>query len=197
MAISLFGSASRFAQFYCLPAFAMSQGKSEEDGMSIIYTMSAFSVLGVVVGGFLADRSGYIAGIGLSQLAMGLFTLVLWTPSTTALAPMFVYAIFSGISSGILAAVFPPSIAQMFGISRLATTAGLVLAACMPAILATTPAATEFLTLAAGNRSTAWLIALSGVFSLVAGFIGLFLPLLQRRHVAQSVRKQTSGAWMQ
>ncbi|KAJ1649458.1 hypothetical protein GGF38_006106, partial [Coemansia sp. RSA 25] len=67
------------------------------------------------------------------------------TSEHNSMAPVYVYAVLFAASSGVLAAVLPPGIAQMFGSARLATTMGLVIAASTPAILIMTPVSIEFL----------------------------------------------------
>ncbi|KAJ2806806.1 hypothetical protein H4R20_001543 [Coemansia guatemalensis] len=193
MAMALFAAAARFAQLLCLPVFARTAG-AENDIGGVVYAVGAALLVGMVLGGTAADKSGYIAGLGLSELILGLFTLALYTPSTS-IAPLYVFSVVFGLTTGTLASVLPAAIAQMFGMQRLATTTGLVLSACAPALLATAPAAIRFNQLAIEGSSVAWLSAISGVFSIVAGFLGLMLPVLQRRYVKLFTRKETSYAW--
>ncbi|KAJ1770159.1 hypothetical protein LPJ74_003446 [Coemansia sp. RSA 1843] len=194
MAMALFAAASRFAQFLCLPAFARANGLRHDDASNVIYALGASLLVGAIGGGLCADRTGYVAGLGLSELLMGAFTLVLWAPASSP-APMFIYAVLFGLCSGALAAVLPAVVAQMFGVPRLASTIGLVVVVTMPAILVSVPAAARFLDLADHHRSTAWLTAISGVLSLVAGVLGLTLPLLERRHRRRMVQHDTASAF--
>ncbi|KAJ2846348.1 Golgi transport complex subunit 3, partial [Coemansia brasiliensis] len=184
MTMAFFAAAARFAQLLCLPMFARAAGVEADTG-GILYVMGAALFLGMIVGGAGADKTGYIAGIGLSELVLGIFTLVLYTPSSSV-APLYAFSAVFGLTTGTLAAVLPAAIAQMFGTTRLATSTGLVLAACAPALLATTPAALKFLHLLDKGSSTAWLSGISGVFSVIAGTIGMLLPVLQRRYIPMS-----------
>ncbi|KAJ2078323.1 hypothetical protein H4R24_004562 [Coemansia sp. RSA 988] len=193
MTMALFAAAARFAQLLCLPIFARAAG-AENDIGGVVYTVGAALLVGMVLGGTAADKSGYIAGLGLSELILGLFTLALYTPSAS-IAPLYVFSVVFGLTTGTLASVLPAAIAQMFGVQRLATTTGLVIAACAPALLATTPAAIKFNQLAIEGSSVSWLSAISGVFSIVAGVLGLMLPVLQRRYVRLFTRKETSYSW--
>ncbi|KAJ2006835.1 hypothetical protein H4R26_001146 [Coemansia thaxteri] len=196
LVMSLLVAAARFAQALCLPVFARVHGASRNDAYNIIYAMGAASLVGAVLGGKVADRTGYIAGIGLCELLMGLFTLVIWLPAAeSTISPVYIYCVAYGVSLGVFAAVLPPGIAQMFGSARLATTMGLVVTASAPAILIMTPASIKFLDVLGSGYSTAWLIALSGVFSLVAGCLGFLLPYLQRRHARQVLRRQSTISW--
>ncbi|KAJ2502210.1 hypothetical protein GGH96_001282 [Coemansia sp. RSA 1972] len=193
MMMALLASCARFAQLLCLPMFARSSGVAN-DAAGVLYATGASLLVGMVCGGFVADSTGYIAGIGLSELILGLFTLVLYTPSTSP-APMHVFAVVFGLTTGTLAAVLPASIAQMFGTPRVASTTGLVLAACAPALLATTPAALKFMHLLEEGKTVAWLSAISGVFSVLAGCIGMMLPVLQRRYVRMFTKRESAIAW--
>ncbi|KAJ2156122.1 hypothetical protein GGF46_005399 [Coemansia sp. RSA 552] len=193
MLMALFAAAARFAQLLSLPVLARAAG-AEDDAAGVLYTMGASLLAGMIAGGAAADKTGYIAGIGLSELVLGIFTLALYTPSTTV-APMYVFAVVFGLTSGTLAAVLPGALAQMFGTKRLATTTGLVLVACAPAILATAPAAIKFLHLLEEGRSIAWLSAISGVFSVVAGILGMSLPVIQRRYIRMYTKRQSAVAW--
>ncbi|KAJ2448607.1 hypothetical protein EV183_005351 [Coemansia sp. RSA 2336] len=193
MAMAFFAAAARFAQLLCLPLFARAAGVEEDTG-GVLYAMGAALLLGMLAGGACADRTGYIAGIGLSELVLGIFTLALYTPSSS-IAPLYAFSVVFGLTTGTLAAVLPAAIAQMFGTNRLATSTGLVLAACAPALLATTPAALKFLHLLDKGHSTAWLSGISGVFSVVAGSIGMLLPILQRRYVRIFAKRETDISW--
>ncbi|KAJ2709139.1 hypothetical protein H4R19_004403 [Coemansia spiralis] len=186
MAMALLAAAARFAQAVCLPAIAWAAG-IRDDATGVLYAMGAALLTGMVAGGAVADKTGYIAAVGLCELTLGVFTLVLYTPATS-IGPVYVFALVVGLTTGALAAVLPAAIAQMLGSRRLATATGLVLAACAPALLATTPAVVKFIRLLADGRSVAWLSGLSGVLSLAAGVIGLTLPLLQRRHIRRQNR---------
>ncbi|KAI9472532.1 major facilitator superfamily domain-containing protein [Coemansia mojavensis] len=193
MAMAFFAAAARFAQLLCLPMFARAAGV-EGDAGGVLYVVGAALLLGMLAGGAVADKTGYIAGIGLSELVLGIFTLVLYTPSSS-IAPLYAFSVVFGLTTGTLAAVLPAAIAQMFGTSRLASSTGLVLAACAPALLATTPAALKFLHLLDKGHSTAWLSGISGVFSVVAGSIGMLLPVLQRRYVRIFAKRETDISW--
>ncbi|KAJ2359084.1 hypothetical protein IWW50_000085 [Coemansia erecta] len=195
MLMALFASSARFAQVLCLPMYARASG-SENDTAGVLYTMGAALLVGMVCGGAVADTTGYIAGIGLSELTLGLFTLALYTPSSLrSVAPMYVFAVVFGLTTGTMAAVLPASIAQMFGTQRVATTTGLVLAACAPMLLVMTPAALKFMHLLESGRSIAWLSAISGVFSVVAGAIGMTLPVLQRRYIRRFTKQESDIVW--
>ncbi|KAI9503497.1 major facilitator superfamily domain-containing protein [Coemansia spiralis] len=194
MAMAFFAAASRFAQLLCFPAFARASGLTDASATNVLYALGATFLAGSIAGGLVADRSGYVGGIGLSELVMGFFTLVLWAPSSSP-APMYIYAVLFGLCSGALAALLPAAVAQLLGAPRLASSLGLVIAVSMPAILITAPAAIRFLALADQKRSTAWLAAVSGVLSLIAGFIGLTLPLLQRRHLHKEVQREAADAF--
>ncbi|KAJ2699531.1 hypothetical protein H4218_002594 [Coemansia sp. IMI 209128] len=198
MLMALLIAAARFAQVLCLPVFARVYGGDRNTAYNILYTIGAASFCGAILGGAVADRSGYIAGIGLCESLVGLFTLVIWTPIAAAqvsTASIYLYAALFALSSGVLAAVLPPGVAQMFGSARLATTMGLVLAASTPAILIMTPASIEFFDILGNHHSTAWLIAISGVLSILAGCLGFLLPVLQRRHARLVLRRQSSISW--
>ncbi|KAJ2437979.1 hypothetical protein GGF42_008452, partial [Coemansia sp. RSA 2424] len=133
MFMALLIAAARFAQVLCLPVFARVYGATSDDAYNVLYTMGVASLMGAIIGGAVADKSGYIAGIGLCETLVGIFTLVIWAPISAAadtsehnsMAPVYVYAVLFAVSSGVLAAVLPPGIAQMFGSARLATTMGL------------------------------------------------------------------------
>ncbi|KAJ2548209.1 Golgi transport complex subunit 3 [Coemansia sp. RSA 1933] len=172
--MAILAASSRFAQLLCLPAFARANGLDGGDAVAVVYVLGASLAVGAVGAGAYADRSGYVAGLGLSELLMGAFTLVLWTPATSVV-PMYIYAVLFGLCSGALAAVLPPAIAQMFGVPRLASSVGLVVCVAVPAILASVPAAARFQDLAVHRYSTAWVTAISGVLSLAAGLVAQFL----------------------
>ncbi|KAJ2662492.1 hypothetical protein IW148_002916 [Coemansia sp. RSA 1199] len=193
MCMALFASCARFAQLLCLPMFARSSGVAN-DATGVLYATGASLLIGMICGGFVADTTGYIAGIGLSELILGLFTLALYTPSKSP-APMYVFAVVFGLTTGTMAAVLPASIAQMFGTPRVASTTGLVLAACAPALLATTPAALKFMHLLEEGKTVAWLSGISGVFSVLAGCIGMTLPVLQRRYVRMFTKRESAIVW--
>ncbi|KAJ2761343.1 hypothetical protein H4S06_001256 [Coemansia sp. BCRC 34490] len=193
MALVALATAARFAQLLCLPAFARANGVALADASRVLYAVGASLVVGAVGGGWIADRTGCVAGLGLSEVAVGAVTLVLWVP-TVSPAPLYVYAVLFGLGSGGLAALLPPAAAQMFGVPRLASTIALaVTVAATPAILLSFPAAVRFLDLADHRRSTAWLVAISGILSLLAGIAGLSLPLLERRHRRIAVQRETSA----
>ncbi|PIA17573.1 hypothetical protein COEREDRAFT_7537 [Coemansia reversa NRRL 1564] len=193
MAMALFAAAARFAQLLCLPIFARMAGAENNIG-GVLYTVGAALLVGMVLGGTAADKFGYIAGLGLSEVILGLFTLAMYTPSTS-ITPLYVFAVVFGLTTGTLTSVLPAAIAQMFGMQRLATTTGLVIAACAPALLFTTPAAIKFNYLVIEGSSVARLSAISGVLSIIAGFLGLMLPVLQRRYVESFTRKETTCVW--
>ncbi|KAJ2522330.1 hypothetical protein H4217_000825 [Coemansia sp. RSA 1939] len=193
MALVALATAARFAQLLCLPAFARANGVALAEASRVLYAVGASLVVGAVGGGWIADRTGCVAGLGLSEVAVGAVTLVLWVP-TVSPAPLYVYAALFGLGSGGLAALLPPAAAQMFGVPRLASTIALaVTVAATPAILLSFPAAVRFLDLADHRRSTAWLVAISGILSLLAGIAGLSLPLLERRHRRIVVQRETSA----
>ncbi|KAJ2587913.1 hypothetical protein IWW49_003245 [Coemansia sp. RSA 1797] len=193
MLMALFASCARFAQLLCLPVFARSLGAAS-DATGVLYATGASLLVGMVCGGFAADLTGYIAGIGLSELILGLFTLVLYTPSKSP-APLYVFSVVFGLTTGTMASVLPASIAQMFGTPRVASTTGLVLAACAPTLLATTPAALKFMHLLEEGKTVAWMAGMSGAFSVVAGCIGMMLPVLQRRYVRMFTKKEAAIVW--
>ncbi|KAJ2150235.1 hypothetical protein IWW43_002519 [Coemansia sp. RSA 1935] len=193
MLMALFASCARFAQLLCLPVFARSLGVAS-DATGVLYATGASLLVGMVCGGFAADSTGYIAGIGLSELILGLFTLVLYTPSKSP-APLYVFSVVFGLTTGTMASVLPASIAQMFGTPRVASTTGLVLAACAPTLLATTPAALKFMHLLEEGKTVAWMAGMSGAFSVVAGCIGMLLPVLQRRYVRMFTKKEAAIVW--
>ncbi|KAJ2247607.1 hypothetical protein GGI13_004978 [Coemansia sp. RSA 455] len=191
-------AAARFAQILCLPVFARVYGADQDTTYNILYTMGAASLCGAIIGGSVADKSGYIAGIGLCEALVGLFTLIIWTPIAAAqvsAASIYVYAALFAVSSGVLAAVLPPGVAQMFGSARLATTMGLVIAASAPAIIIMTPVSVKFFDMLGNRHSTAWLVAISGILSILAGCLGFLLPVLQRRHARLVLRRQSSISW--
>ncbi|KAJ2764584.1 hypothetical protein IWQ57_005113, partial [Coemansia nantahalensis] len=187
MATALLAAAARFAQAVCLPAIAWAAGV-RDDATNVLYVVGAALLAGMVAGGAVADKTGYIAAVGLSELVLGVFTLALFTPAK-AVAPVYAFAVVFGLATGALAAVLPPAIAQMLGSRRLATATGLVLAAAAPALLATTPAAVKLTRLLADGRSVAWFCAISGALSLAAGALGMTLPLLHRRHLRRHAQR--------
>ncbi|KAJ2491371.1 hypothetical protein IWW37_002360 [Coemansia sp. RSA 2050] len=196
--MALLIAAARYAQVLCLPVFARVYGADRDTAYNILYTIGAASLCGAIIGGAVADRSGYIAGIGLCESLVGVFTLVIWTPIAAAqvsTASIYLYAALFAFSSGVLTAVLPPGVAQMFGSARLATTMGLVIAASAPAVLIMTPVSIEFFAMLGNHHSTAWLIAISGVLSILAGCLGFLLPVLQRRHARLVLRRQSSVSW--
>ncbi|KAJ2778197.1 hypothetical protein H4R18_004746 [Coemansia javaensis] len=195
MAMALLAAAARFAQIACLPAVARAAG-ARDDATGVMYAMGVAAILGMAGGGWVADRTGYVAGIGLSELVLAVFTLALYAPAKS-LAPMYAFSVVFGLTTGALAAVLPAAIAQMFGTRRLASTTGLVLTAAAPALLITTPAAVRLVRLLAEGGSIAWLAAISGGLSLAAGLLGLALPLLQRRHLKALVHRAaaTTASW--
>ncbi|KAJ2891343.1 hypothetical protein IWW38_003659, partial [Coemansia aciculifera] len=205
MLMALLVAAARFAQVLCLPAFARAYGATADDAYNVVYAMGAAALVGAIVGGAAADKSGYIAGIGLCEALVGVFTLVVWAPIAAAtalaerepgsLAPVYVYVVLFAVSSGVGAAVLPPGVAQMFGSARLATTMGLVICASAPAILVMTPVSIKFLDVLGGGGNTAWLIAVSGILSILAGCLGFLMPVLQRRHARHVLRRQSSISW--
>ncbi|KAJ2826019.1 hypothetical protein FBU31_003556, partial [Coemansia sp. 'formosensis'] len=75
MLMALLIAAARFAQILCLPVFARVFGASRDTAYNILYTLGAASLCGAIVGGAVADNSGYIAGIGLCESLVGVFTL--------------------------------------------------------------------------------------------------------------------------
>ncbi|KAJ2744312.1 hypothetical protein GGI20_003069 [Coemansia sp. BCRC 34301] len=201
MLMALLVAAARFAQVLCLPVFARVYGATRDDAYNVLYTMGLASLVGAIIGGAVADKSGYIAGIGLCETLVGVFTLVIWAPTaaaslqTLSAAPVYVYAALFALSSGVLAAVLPPGVAQMFGSARLATTMGLIIAASAPAIFVMMPVTITFLDMLESRHSTAWLVAASGILSILAGCLGFFLPVLQRRHARHVLRRQSSISW--
>ncbi|KAJ2655141.1 hypothetical protein IWW48_005696 [Coemansia sp. RSA 1200] len=193
MVLVALATAARFAQLLCLPAFARANGVALADASRVLYAVGASLIVGAIGGGWIADRTGYVAGLGLSEFAVGAVTLVLWVP-TASPAPLYIYAALFGLGSGGFAALLPPAAAQMFGVPRLASTIALIVTvAATPAILLSFPAAVRFLDLADHHRSTAWLVAISGILSLIAGIVGLSLPLLERRHRRIVVQRETSA----
>ncbi|KAJ1893840.1 hypothetical protein LPJ66_005528 [Kickxella alabastrina] len=183
MLLVLFASAARCIQLLCLPSFARTTtGGSDVDGTNVLYALSAASLAGVLLGALLCDKCPATwPMLGLSELITAVLTLCIWVPAKS-LAPMFVYAVLAGISSGSLATALPVVCDRLFGQSRLPTILGFVLAAGCPAVLAITPAAIKFSTLLSDGKSTAWLTGISGIFSLLAAAAGFLLPFLQKRY---------------
>lgn len=185
----LFAAGSRFAQSLCLPFFVQYH---QLDQMSVVYLLISVGLaflVGAIVGGALADATGYVAGIGICECAMAIFTLAIWTPTATEkgpLAPAFIYSVMFGLSSGALASVLPSALAQMMGINRMATFVGWVVVPSAPAILVTMPVAVEFMKEMRAERAVSWVVGISGACSLVAGVLAFWLPVLQKRKKRQS-----------
>ncbi|KAJ1945789.1 hypothetical protein EC988_005676 [Linderina pennispora] len=184
--VALLAGASLTLQLLCLPGFAHLLGMAER--LHAVYALGAAACVGLVAGGLVADRTGYIAGIGLSQLAMGVFTLALWLPARGP-AVFFAYVVCYGLAIGVLGAVLPASIMQMFGIARAFTMLGIATMAAAVGVLATLPMAVEFQQRASQNRSVQFLIGIGGGLSILAGIAALLLPYLQRRHLVRVLNK--------
>ncbi|KAJ1943437.1 hypothetical protein FBU59_002913 [Linderina macrospora] len=193
MTVAFLAGVAHFAQHLCMPGFSQLLGMQGAQTLEVVYISSGATVVGLVLSGIVADRTGYIAGIGLSQFAMGVFTLALWLPAKSK-SLYYAYAVVYGLTAGVLGAVVPASVVQMFGIARAFTMLGVTVSMAGLGMLLTLPAIINFQHQISEHKSVQYLIGISGGLSILSGIIALLLPYLQRRHLVRMLNK---SVWTQ
>ncbi|KAI8871017.1 MFS general substrate transporter [Ramicandelaber brevisporus] len=130
-----------YVPFYYIPLFVVSTGSGSADtGATVDMIANVGSIVGRVIGAFMADRLGCMNTIVLSLMVSVTSVFGIWLPFST-LASTTTFGIIYGLSSGAQMAMLTQMVAIGFGLDRLATLVGVVLCAGGVGIVAGTPLA--------------------------------------------------------
>ncbi|KAI8873570.1 MFS general substrate transporter [Ramicandelaber brevisporus] len=171
-----------FIPFFYLPLFATRNGYSASTGSTLALLANLGSAFGRILGGFVSDRIGKFNTLILSISLALLSTLVLWLPFQT-IGTAATYAVLYGIASGGQITMLSVTVAQVFGVARLQSMMGLVMAFGAVGVLPGTPGAGQLLdSLGHGTNFTPLIVYFAIVLALQ-----LIAPIYLRLSLSKKV----------
>ncbi|KAI8867193.1 MFS general substrate transporter [Ramicandelaber brevisporus] len=155
-----------FIPYYYLPIFTTRHGYSASVGSMLALLTNLGTAVGRIFSGFVSDRIGNFNTLLLSILIALVSTLVLWLPFTSV-GTAAAYAVIYGIASGGQITMLGVTVAQVFGIERLASYFGMIMFLGAAGVLPGTPSAGQLLdSLGHGSNFTPLIIYLAIVLAL-------------------------------
>lgn len=120
------GTFPLFVPPFFLPLYAHSMHLSTTTGAVLVCIFNFSSAIGRILTGFLSDRlTGPLNTLFLVLAVTALSLLVLW-PSSVSLAPLIVFVLVNGASSGGFFAIMPTVVNNVMGSQRMAVSFGMI-----------------------------------------------------------------------
>ncbi|KAL1411846.1 hypothetical protein Q8F55_002817 [Vanrija albida] len=120
------GTFPLFIPPFFIPLYARSLGLSPATGAATVAGFNFSSAVGRILTGFVSDRLlGPVNTLFAVLLITGLSLLALW-PASVSLAPLVVFVVVNGISSGGYFAIMPTVVGSVLGMERLAVAFGMI-----------------------------------------------------------------------
>ncbi|KAJ3367640.1 hypothetical protein GGF31_007189 [Allomyces arbusculus] len=133
---------SYLVPFFYLPSYVTSVTPHPPSFAALLLTLiNVMSLVGRIVGGWLADRLGTVNMYTLSVLFAGLSILVFWLPAGASQPLLILFAITFGFFAGGYLSLMPPMVGQLFGIASIPSMTGMVSLATAVGNLAGAPLA--------------------------------------------------------
>lgn len=120
------GTFPLFVPPFFLPLYAHSMHLSTTTGAVLVCIFNFSSAIGRILTGFLSDRLlGPLNTLLLVLVLTSLSLLVLW-PSSVSLAPLIIFVLVNGASSGGFFAIMPTVVNNVMGTQRMAVSFGMI-----------------------------------------------------------------------
>ncbi|KAK9720537.1 hypothetical protein K7432_004081 [Basidiobolus ranarum] len=164
--------------FFYIPSYAVNQGLASSDGALIIGIVNATGAVGRIAVGSIADKVGRVNMIFICVLVASLDVLIFWNLAHTfgtILSFGMIYSFFAGGYIGLI----PVVTAELFGISGIATSTGLVYASTGIGYLIGVPVAGAILDSTAPTTNYKGTILFGGFSMLVAAALLFTLRVLK------------------
>ncbi|KAI8867717.1 MFS general substrate transporter [Ramicandelaber brevisporus] len=122
----VFWSMGVMLPFFYLPTYAATAGLTTAQAATIVSVTNAFSAIGRVVNGYVADRLGRVNLLAVGTVIAGLSVLVIWLPAGSSFGVLIAFGIVFGFFSGGVIGLVPVVTSMIFGAERLASILGMV-----------------------------------------------------------------------
>ncbi|KAI8320513.1 MFS general substrate transporter [Martensiomyces pterosporus] len=162
------GTTAYFTPFFSMPSFAIQiVGKNNSFGTNLVTIINAASTLGRIITGQVAMQFGNINTLATCTLVASLSILILWLPFHTT-GTLVACAIIYGLFCGGFISLLPVILAELWGVSRIATIIGLLYIANFIGTMVGAPSSSAILDNVGHGHNFKPTIAFSGVFMMGA-----------------------------
>jgi MFS family permease len=121
------GSFGYFVPFFFVPVYAVYNGLSTTQGALLVGILNAFSSLGRISLGAIADRFGHLESLCTCIFISSLSIFLVWPFANGSFGLLLFFVIGYGFAAGGFVSLIPSAIAFLFGTASISTVTGMTL----------------------------------------------------------------------